>query len=206
MNCIRHACQARTDGRLSVGLQGPVKNLATSGWQLRPDMTEERPMLEVIAVDVHELAFRQRNSAAIEGMIPSERQWSRRHHRQRFTRRYEGLRPLFPTQWACPALVLEDGRAPWNVDVQGGRGRPLERVARYLAKYLGKSDDRVPGERRFRRSKGIVIPEETSEIEVAAEGNIVGAVREAMMETDAAVEMLAFERERCAGHSALDGR
>jgi hypothetical protein len=36
----------------------------------------------------------------------------------------------------------------------------VERVARYLAQYLGKSDDRVPGERRLRRSEGIVIPQE----------------------------------------------
>lgn len=34
---IRHACQMQGGGRLSVGLQGPMRNLATSGFQLRPD-------------------------------------------------------------------------------------------------------------------------------------------------------------------------
>lgn len=36
---IRHACQLLGGGRLSVGLQGPVKNLATPGFLLRPDIT-----------------------------------------------------------------------------------------------------------------------------------------------------------------------
>ena len=144
---IRHACQARAGGRLSVELQGPMRNLATSGFQLRPDiniqsgnesvaildakwkrldvsepnsgvssgdayqmnayasryrcnclalvypasvdcppgkvtefvlMTEERPMLEVVAVDVRELAFGSGIPAGIEGMIPSDRRWKQR--------------------------------------------------------------------------------------------------------------------------------
>ena len=141
---VRHACQARAGGRLSVGLQSPVKNLATSGFQLRPDitilsgnesvaiidakwkrldlgesnsgvssgdayqmnayasryrcnrlalvypasrdcppgkitefvlMTEERPMLEVVAVDVRELAFGSGIPAGLDEMIPIERHW-----------------------------------------------------------------------------------------------------------------------------------
>jgi 5-methylcytosine-specific restriction enzyme subunit McrC len=36
---IRHACQASAGNRISVGLQSPMKNLATSGFQLRPDIT-----------------------------------------------------------------------------------------------------------------------------------------------------------------------
>ena len=36
---IRHACQTQDGARLSVGLQSPVKNLATAGFQLRPDIT-----------------------------------------------------------------------------------------------------------------------------------------------------------------------
>lgn len=36
---IRHACQMHVGGRLSVALQGPVKNLAVSGFQMRPDIT-----------------------------------------------------------------------------------------------------------------------------------------------------------------------
>lgn len=36
---IRHACQVQAGARLSVGLQSPVKNLATAGFQLRPDIT-----------------------------------------------------------------------------------------------------------------------------------------------------------------------
>ena len=124
---IRRACQVQAGARLTVGLQSPVKNLATAGFQLRPDitvqsgdeyvaifdakwkrldlaepnsgvssadayqmnayasryrgkrlalvypasrdcppgritefvlMTEERPVLDVVAVDVRELAFR----------------------------------------------------------------------------------------------------------------------------------------------------
>lgn len=141
---IRHACQMLGAVRLSVGLQGPMKNLATSGFQLRPDitirsgdetvalldakwkrldlgepnsgvasgdayqmnayasrynckrlalvypasaacapgkitefvlMTEERPILEVVAVDVRELAFGNGIPAGIDGMIPIKRHW-----------------------------------------------------------------------------------------------------------------------------------
>ncbi|ALA18521.1 MULTISPECIES: McrC family protein [unclassified Chelatococcus] len=144
---IRHACQLLGGGRLSVGLQGPVKDLATSGFQLRPDitiqsgdesvvildakwkrldlgepnsgvtsgdayqmnayasryrckrlalvypassdclpgkitefvlMTEERSKLEVVAVDVRELAFGSGIPPGIDGMIPIERHWKQR--------------------------------------------------------------------------------------------------------------------------------
>ncbi len=139
---IRHACQACGGGRLSVELQGPVTNLATSGFQLRPDitiqsgkevvaifdakwkrlevgepnsgvssadayqmnayasryrckrlalvypasfdcppghvtefalMTEERPMLEVVAVDVRELASGNGIPIGLEAMVPRDR-------------------------------------------------------------------------------------------------------------------------------------
>jgi len=36
---IRHACQVQAGARLTVGLQSPLKNLATAGFQLRPDIT-----------------------------------------------------------------------------------------------------------------------------------------------------------------------
>jgi 5-methylcytosine-specific restriction enzyme subunit McrC len=144
---IRHACQTEHGGRLSVGLQSPVKNLATAGFQLRPDiaiqsgdetvaildakwkhldlgeansgvssgdayqmnayasryrckrlalvypasrdcppgritefvlMTEERPVLDVVAVDVRELAFGSGILAGIDAMIPIERNWKQR--------------------------------------------------------------------------------------------------------------------------------
>ena len=48
---IRHAGQARADGRLCVGLQGPMKNLATSGFQLRPDITIQRGNESVAILD-----------------------------------------------------------------------------------------------------------------------------------------------------------
>lgn len=141
---IRHACQTEHGGRLSVGLQSPVKNLATAGFQLRPDiaiqsgdetvaildakwkrldlgeansgvssgdayqmnayasryrckrlalvypasrdcppgritefvlMTEERPVLDVVAVDVRELAFGSGIPAGIDGIIRLDRYW-----------------------------------------------------------------------------------------------------------------------------------
>lgn len=141
---IRYACQTRSGSRLSVGLQSPMKNLATSGFQLRPDitiiagneivaiidakwkrlevsesnsgvssgdayqmnayasryrcnrlalaypasvdcppgkitefvlMTEDRPMLDVVAVDVRELAFDSGIPAGLAGMIPNDQQW-----------------------------------------------------------------------------------------------------------------------------------
>ena len=141
---IRYACQMHGGSRLSVGLQSSVKNLATAGFQLRPDitiqigdetvvildakwkrldlskpnsgvssgdayqinayasryrcnrlalvypasgncpagrvtefvlMTEGRPILEVVAVDVRELAFGSGIPAGIDGMIPMERLW-----------------------------------------------------------------------------------------------------------------------------------
>ncbi|MBB4024214.1 5-methylcytosine-specific restriction enzyme subunit McrC [Confluentimicrobium naphthalenivorans] len=141
---IRHACQVQAGARLSVGIQSPVKNLATAGFQLRPDitiqsevetvaildakwkrldlgeansgvssgdayqmnayasryrckrlalvypasrdcppgritefvlMTEERPVLDVVAVDVRELAFGSGIPAGIDAMIPIERHW-----------------------------------------------------------------------------------------------------------------------------------
>ncbi|PQA75088.1 McrC family protein [Brucella oryzae] len=135
---IRHACQVQAGARLTVGLQRPVKNLATGGFQLRPDiivqsgdecvaifdakwkhlnlaepnsgvssgdayqmnayasryrckrlalvypasgdcpigsiaefvlMTQDRPVLEIVAVDVRELAFGSGIPAGIDGMI-----------------------------------------------------------------------------------------------------------------------------------------
>lgn len=36
---FRHACQLHAGGRLSFRLQGPVKNLASSGFHLQPDIT-----------------------------------------------------------------------------------------------------------------------------------------------------------------------
>ena len=36
---LTHASEVQADGRLTVGLQSPVKNLATAGFQLRPDVT-----------------------------------------------------------------------------------------------------------------------------------------------------------------------
>ena len=139
---IRHTCQMHEGSCLSVGLQSPVKNLATAGFQLRPDiaiqsgdetvvifdakwkrldrdkpnsgvssgdayqmnayanryrckrlalvypasgdcppgkitefvlMTEERPILEVVAVDVRKLAFGSEIPIGIDEMIPIER-------------------------------------------------------------------------------------------------------------------------------------
>lgn len=144
---IRNACQIQWGGRLSVGLQGPVRNLATSGFQLRPDitiqsrdetiaildakwkhleldepnsgvssgdvyqlnayasryrckrlalvypassecpagkvtefvlLTEERPKLEVVAVDVRDLAFGNGIPDGINGMFPIEQHWKQR--------------------------------------------------------------------------------------------------------------------------------
>lgn len=138
---IRHACQSLAGSRLSVGLQGPLANLAMSGFQLKPDiivqsgnevvaildakwkrlevsepnsgvssadayqmnayasryrcnrlalvypasfdcppgrvtefmlMTEERPVLEVVAVDVRELAFGSGIPDGIEKIIPQD--------------------------------------------------------------------------------------------------------------------------------------
>ncbi len=47
---IRHACQIHGGGRLSVGLQSPMRNLATSGFQLWPDITIQREDARVIAI------------------------------------------------------------------------------------------------------------------------------------------------------------
>lgn len=144
---IRHACQVQAGARLTVGLQSPVKNLATAGFQLRPDitvqsgdecvvifvakwkrlnlaepnsgvssgdayqmnayasryrckrlalvypasrdcppgritefvlMTEERPVLDVVAIDVRELAFGSGIPAGIDAMILIEPHWKQR--------------------------------------------------------------------------------------------------------------------------------
>ena len=144
---IRHACQTQDGARLAVGLQSPVKNLAASSFQLRPDitiqrdnetvaildakwkrldltepnsgvssgdayqmnayasryrckrlalvypasedcppgkitefvlMTGDRPMLEVVAVDVRELAFGSGIPAGMDGIIPINRDWGQR--------------------------------------------------------------------------------------------------------------------------------
>ncbi|MDZ4394355.1 5-methylcytosine restriction system specificity protein McrC [Cypionkella sp.] len=144
---IRQVCQVHGDRQLSVGLQGPLKNLATAGFQLRPDitiqsdgenvaildakwnrldlgepnsgvssgdayqmnayasryrckrlvlvypacgdcppgkitefvhMTEERPMLADIAVDLREIAFGSGVPAGIDTMFPIERHWKQR--------------------------------------------------------------------------------------------------------------------------------
>ena len=144
---IRHACQVQAGARLTVGLQSPVKNLATAGFQLRPDitvqsgdecvaifdakwkrldlaepnsgvssgdayqmnayasryrckrlalvypasrdcppgritefvlMTEERPVLDLVAIDVRELAFGSGIPSGIDAVIPIERHWKQR--------------------------------------------------------------------------------------------------------------------------------
>ncbi len=144
---IRHACRVHAVGRLAVGLQSPVKNLAASSFQLRPDitiqrdnvtvaildakwkrlnlgdpnsgvssgdayqmnayascyrckrlalvypasedcppgkitefvlMTGDQPMLEVVAVDVRELAFGSGIPAGMDGIIPINRDWRKR--------------------------------------------------------------------------------------------------------------------------------
>ncbi|MCI5076814.1 MAG: McrC family protein [Oricola sp.] len=144
---IRHACQVQTVAGLIVGLHSPITNLATAGFQLRPDitvqsadecvaildanwkrfdlcegnsgvssgdayqmnayasryrckrlalvypasrdtrpgritefvlMTEERPVLDVVAVDVRELAFGSGIPAGIDAMIPIEWNWKQR--------------------------------------------------------------------------------------------------------------------------------
>jgi len=41
-------------------------------------MTEERPVLDVVAIDVRELAFGNGIPAGIDGMIPMERHWKQR--------------------------------------------------------------------------------------------------------------------------------
>jgi 5-methylcytosine-specific restriction enzyme subunit McrC len=41
-------------------------------------MTEERPMLEIVAVDVRERAFGSGIPVGIDGMIPMERHWKQR--------------------------------------------------------------------------------------------------------------------------------
>lgn len=41
-------------------------------------MTEERPKLEVVAVDVRELAFGNGIPPGIDGMLPTERHWEQR--------------------------------------------------------------------------------------------------------------------------------
>ncbi|WP_285675166.1 rolling circle replication-associated protein, partial [Paralimibaculum aggregatum] len=96
---------------------------------------------------------------------------------------------------ASPAVAELSGLGSslGNIDVQGSRRRPLHRVARYLAKYLAKDDDREPGERRFRRSVGIVIPEETAEIAVERDAEVVEVVRQALAEIGAALAMLAVD-------------
>lgn len=48
---IRHACQASAGNRISVGLQSPMKNLATSGFQLRPDITIQNGNESVAIID-----------------------------------------------------------------------------------------------------------------------------------------------------------
>ncbi|MGM0743619.1 MAG: McrC family protein, partial [Pseudomonadota bacterium] len=48
---IRHSCQARVGGRLSVGLQAPTKSLALSGFQLRPDITIQSGHESVAIID-----------------------------------------------------------------------------------------------------------------------------------------------------------
>lgn len=138
---LRHACQLHGSDRVSVALQGPIKNLATVGFQLRPDIiiqsadetlaifdakwkrlnlwepnsgvssgdayqmnayasrysckrlalvypaygdcppgritefaltTKERPTLEIIAVDVRELAYAHGIPVGMERAIPKE--------------------------------------------------------------------------------------------------------------------------------------
>lgn len=48
---VRDACQMHGEGRLSVALQGPVKKLATTGFQLRPDITIQSGAKSIAILD-----------------------------------------------------------------------------------------------------------------------------------------------------------
>ena len=49
-------------------------------------MTEERPVLDVVAIDIRELAFGSGIPAGIDAMIPIEAHWKQRVARKKFRR------------------------------------------------------------------------------------------------------------------------
>ena len=94
---IRHACQAHSGGRVSVGLQGPVKNLATSGFQLRPDITIQIGDQNAVILDAKwkRLNLGEPNLGVSSGDAYQMNAYASRYRCKR-------LALVYPASWDCP--------------------------------------------------------------------------------------------------------
>lgn len=86
------------------------------------------------------------------------------------------------------------GKGNGNIDVQGGRERNMHKVARYIGKYISKQADDRPGRRRYRRSEGIKLPDETCVADAASNDDLVNLAHVAIAEAGGSVQSVAYDR------------
>jgi 5-methylcytosine-specific restriction enzyme subunit McrC len=100
---IRHACQMHGNGHLSVGLQGPMMNLATAGFQLRPDITIQNGDKSVAILDAKwkHLDLGEPNSGVSSGDVYQMNAYASRY-------RCERLALVYPASGGCaPGKITE---------------------------------------------------------------------------------------------------
>lgn len=107
---IRHACQILLGGRLSVGLQSPVKNLATAGFQLRPDIVIQSGDETVAILDAKwkRLDPAEPNSGVSSGDAYQMNAYASRYHCKRLTLVYPASRECPPGKISDFVLMTEE--------------------------------------------------------------------------------------------------
>lgn len=94
---IRHACQVQAGARLTVGLQSPVKNLATAGFQLRPDITIQSGD-ECVAI--FDAKWKRLDLAEPNSGVSSEDAYQMNAYASRY--RCKRLALIYPASGDCP--------------------------------------------------------------------------------------------------------
>lgn len=99
---IRHACQLLGSG-LSVGLQGPMKNLATAGFQLRPDITIQSADESIAILDAKwkRLDLGEPNSGVLSGDAYQMNAYASRYRCKRLALVYPA------SSWYAPGKITE---------------------------------------------------------------------------------------------------
>ncbi len=107
---IRHAWQAQHGGRLSVGLQSPVKDLATAGFQLRPDIAIQSGDETVAILDAKwkHLDLGEANSRVSSGDAYQMNAYASRYRCKRLALVYPASRDCPPGRIAEFVLMTEE--------------------------------------------------------------------------------------------------
>jgi 5-methylcytosine-specific restriction enzyme subunit McrC len=107
---LRHASQARDGGRLSVGLESPVKNLATAGFQLRPDITIQSEVETIAILDAKwkRLDLGEANSGVSSGDAYQMNAYASRYRCKRLALVYPASRDCPPGKISEFVLMTEE--------------------------------------------------------------------------------------------------